>query len=242
MYSSSSCSLEAVRYPVRLPCVQRSMSGSLTIATLRNQTRTGVGIPWASSRVTCNITTHKAHHETETCSYSHTGTVGGPICCSCHRRLRVWPACLRCGGLWHTHAEFVLSTDTVPRTPEDVLRSRTIREGSYRQVLYGRRGRPLPTDLHQFTFISRNGDELLLTGRDTYLLLSTGRRISANDGFLGINPQMEMSEGYDVYVPGDGVTLYSNHDVVPFTAEERTEIAAYLCGLWTAWASLPSRR
>lgn len=75
--------------------------------------------------------------------------------------------------------------------------------------------------------------------RDSYIL-STGRRISANRGILGITASAHdaarLFEGYD----GD-VTPSGDSDDVPFSSDERHEIADFMIALWQAWAVRPSQ-
>lgn len=52
-------------------------------------------------------------------------------------------------------------------------------------------------------------------------ILSTGRKINANNGYIGINPEMMLSEGYDGHIYADR-----------WTPEERIELADYMIGLW----------
>ena len=56
------------------------------------------------------------------------------------------------------------------------------------------------------------------------LELSSGKRLFANRGILGISPAGEISEGYDGGVYDE------------FTPEERAELAEYMIGLWRQWA------
>lgn len=54
--------------------------------------------------------------------------------------------------------------------------------------------------------------------------LSTGRRVYANNGILGIGPDGGIYEGYDSCVLDDD-----------FTDDERAEIADYMIELWQAY-------
>jgi hypothetical protein len=68
--------------------------------------------------------------------------------------------------------------------------------------------------------------------QNTYTL-STGRRVYANRGILGITPDAEhLSEGYD-----GGVTIACewDEDFVPWTPEERAEVADEMIRRWTAF-------
>jgi hypothetical protein len=67
--------------------------------------------------------------------------------------------------------------------------------------------------------------------RNEYVL-STGTRVYANRGFLGLNPDLDCAQGYDGSVEyGD----LSDHDA-QFTPEERREIAAHMVTQWQEWA------
>ena len=58
---------------------------------------------------------------------------------------------------------------------------------------------------------------------DTFVLESSGREYSANEGIIGISPSADdVSEGYD-----GGIGRRED-----FTAEERIELANYMIGLW----------
>lgn len=65
---------------------------------------------------------------------------------------------------------------------------------------------------------------------DGNYILSTGRDIYANCGFIGINNEMELSEGYD-----GGFTMPED-DWIEFeyrlTNAECVEIAEYMIGQW----------
>jgi hypothetical protein len=65
--------------------------------------------------------------------------------------------------------------------------------------------------------------------------LSTGTRFSANQGIIGINPQIYISEGYD---GGINIGFDENEDwrLKEFTTEERKEIAEFMIALWTKFA------
>ena len=52
-------------------------------------------------------------------------------------------------------------------------------------------------------------------------LLSTGKEISANCSILGINPELELHEGYDGKIYEDDLT-----------SQEKLEIAEYAMALW----------
>lgn len=54
--------------------------------------------------------------------------------------------------------------------------------------------------------------------------LSSGRFVYANNYYIGINPDMELSEGYD-----GGV------DDHKWSPEERRELADFMIGLWTKY-------
>jgi hypothetical protein len=60
-----------------------------------------------------------------------------------------------------------------------------------------------------------------------HYVLTTGREIFANCGFVGINARLELSHGYD----GDIETFN------PLTVAERYELAIYMIRLWLEYAS-----
>jgi len=58
------------------------------------------------------------------------------------------------------------------------------------------------------------------------VVFSTGRRVYANCGIIGLNPDLKVSEGYDgLFNDGDGLI-----------AEERKELAAYMIEQWKKFA------
>lgn len=78
------------------------------------------------------------------------------------------------------------------------------------------------------------------------LTLSSGRVLEPNRGFIGINPKLQVCEGYDcdwnIYPLEEGEVLQSGawdkavEDDTPFTLQERREIADYVIALWRRWA------
>ncbi len=62
-----------------------------------------------------------------------------------------------------------------------------------------------------------------LEGRDD-LVFSTGKRIRAYLGIVGIDETLSISEGYD-----DGI------DVDALTLREKKELANYMIALWKKW-------
>lgn len=65
--------------------------------------------------------------------------------------------------------------------------------------------------------------------RDTVTFESTGFILHANNGIIGINPSLEISEGYD---GGFSKGEDDEFNVISFTKEERAELADYMIGLW----------
>lgn len=63
--------------------------------------------------------------------------------------------------------------------------------------------------------------------------LSTGKIFSANCGFLGINPDLEISEGYDGH-------LFMEHQGARtrLKPNEKKEIAEFVIELWKKWAGI----
>lgn len=77
--------------------------------------------------------------------------------------------------------------------------------------------------------MTRDGDRLML---------ASGRQFYANSGILGLSDKLAITEGYDGGVRED---RHRDADVdedvdMPFTVEERAEIAAYMVALWQQWA------
>jgi hypothetical protein len=55
--------------------------------------------------------------------------------------------------------------------------------------------------------------------------LSSGRVVHANRGLVGINPRLEVSQGYDG-------NIYIEDDDEPWTPEERAELADAMIARW----------
>lgn len=70
--------------------------------------------------------------------------------------------------------------------------------------------------------MTRNGDTLTL---------STGRKVYANCGIVGINDKLSTSEGYD----GDLPTRDEFDPESDWAADERRELADYMIALWTRY-------
>lgn len=64
------------------------------------------------------------------------------------------------------------------------------------------------------------------------MILSTGREIDANSGFIGINDDLELAGGYD-----SRMLLVADEDGydTPLTNQEAVEIADILIARWTAF-------
>lgn len=62
-------------------------------------------------------------------------------------------------------------------------------------------------------------------------VLSAGRRLSANCGFLSVNDYGELASGYDELI----ACREGGED---FTAAERREIAEHQIALWRRWAGM----
>lgn len=63
---------------------------------------------------------------------------------------------------------------------------------------------------------------------DGYKFESTGRTFDANRSIIGINPLLEISEGYDGHI----VFEDEDYNELELTKEERTELADYMIKLW----------
>jgi len=74
-----------------------------------------------------------------------------------------------------------------------------------------------------------------------YLTLKSGRVICLNRGFIGINKELEICEGYDGRLsyysadPHDAGRGEAGDHFSMFTQEEREEIANYAIMLWNAF-------
>ena len=75
--------------------------------------------------------------------------------------------------------------------------------------------------------------------RDELIFESTGHGLCVNCGFIGINAELELAEGYDGYpCPHDTQTnkrIWDECCQPIFTKAEREELADYMIGLWTKW-------
>ncbi len=71
---------------------------------------------------------------------------------------------------------------------------------------------------------------------DDHYTLSTGRKFYANNGILGLGPELDdlLSEGYDGTVWEDDERR--DPDYKTFTKAERREIAAAMIDRWKRWA------
>lgn len=69
-------------------------------------------------------------------------------------------------------------------------------------------------------------------GDDVYLLETSGHKLYANCGIVGIGSKDDGGQG--VAFEGYDGTLGNKAD---FSPEERAEIAAYAIALWQAWAA-----
>jgi hypothetical protein len=62
--------------------------------------------------------------------------------------------------------------------------------------------------------------------------LSTGRTFYANQNIVGIDPDLDLSEGFD-----SGMEISSD-----WTAEERAELADYMIDLWSRFKAKPGEK
>jgi len=65
------------------------------------------------------------------------------------------------------------------------------------------------------------------------IILSTGKVINANRGIVGINPDLDISEGYDGTLDEEDLP-----DDERLTDDERLELANYVISLWEKWKSI----
>lgn len=56
---------------------------------------------------------------------------------------------------------------------------------------------------------------------DQVMTLSSGRKVTANNGYVGINQQLDTSEGHDSYLSTEEWTL-----------QEKIELADHMIALW----------
>lgn len=70
------------------------------------------------------------------------------------------------------------------------------------------------------------------------LVFSTGKRIYANRGIIGLSEEI-ISDEYDLFAEGYDGMVYRNYTSVDgervstLTNEEKIELAEYMIGLWT---------
>ena len=78
---------------------------------------------------------------------------------------------------------------------------------------------------------------------DNLVFETTGHGLNANLGFIGINSDLELSEGYDGGLfPHDLETreqIDDEHMNPAFTKEEKKELADFMCSLWRQWENKP---
>jgi hypothetical protein len=64
-------------------------------------------------------------------------------------------------------------------------------------------------------------------------ILSTGRRVYAHGGILGLSPDDDsVAEGLDGHIDCD---RHDEFNTQPWTDAERAELADYMIALWIAW-------
>jgi hypothetical protein len=68
--------------------------------------------------------------------------------------------------------------------------------------------------------------------------LSTGRRLRANGGVLGMSEALRLTSGYDdtLYLEPDDGHCWQAEELGVLTDDERREIADHMIGLWQKWA------
>ena len=64
---------------------------------------------------------------------------------------------------------------------------------------------------------------MIIDGDD--LIFSTGKRVYANNGIVGISPEGQISEGYDGLIDDDKLT-----------PSEKSELAGYVIKMWTKYS------
>lgn len=67
------------------------------------------------------------------------------------------------------------------------------------------------------------------------VIFSTGRVESANAGIIGINPELDLHQGYDGSFASYAAWGPEDEEYKPLTKAEREELADYMIGLWTAF-------
>lgn len=65
---------------------------------------------------------------------------------------------------------------------------------------------------------------------------SSGRTAYCNAGIIGIDPDLELSEGYD------GGFSIDPYNTGPITPDERREMAEYMIDLWRRYAALETSK
>lgn len=72
-----------------------------------------------------------------------------------------------------------------------------------------------------------------------YVFECTGREIYANHCIIGINPDLDVYEGYDGYIEtSEDAPLIESGDTIPLTPEERRELSDMMIALWKKFAEV----
>jgi len=67
-------------------------------------------------------------------------------------------------------------------------------------------------------------------------ILSTGKEIGANRNIIGINPELEIYEGYDGQLDQPAYNHKKDCMEPPLTAEEAMELSHFMIQLWREFA------
>lgn len=66
--------------------------------------------------------------------------------------------------------------------------------------------------------------------KDGYKFECSGREFYANNGIIGIDARLQISEGYDGMI-----SIFDEEDHDAITKEEATELANFMINLWTKY-------
>ena len=75
------------------------------------------------------------------------------------------------------------------------------------------------------------GDNKVTNDHEYVTFETTGRIVCANGGIIGIDPRLEVHDGYDGMF--NTMKRGPGFDDRPMEPQERTELADYMIGLWS---------
>ncbi len=79
---------------------------------------------------------------------------------------------------------------------------------------------------------------MLLDNSENEIILTSGKKLYANCLIVGIDPELNVSGGYD---QGNIDSLYNNdtHEYEKISKEDRVELAEYMIALWIKYRDQP---